>query len=45
MVWDGLEVVKGGLEMNWGGLGVSKDPDRSYHYTKNPFEVYLPFKG
>ena len=28
-----------------GGLGVSTDPDRSYHFTKNPFEVYLPFIG
>ena len=39
MVWDGLEVV-------CGGLGVSTDPDRSYHFKKkNPFEVNLPFIG
>ena len=32
--------------MFWGGLGVSTDPDGSYHFTKkNPFEVNLPFIG
>ena len=31
--------------MVWGGLGVSTDPDRSYHLKKNPFEVNLPFIG
>ena len=44
LVWDGSEVVCGELEIVWGGLGVSTDPDRSYHFTKIfPFEVNLPF--
>ena len=31
VVWDGLEVVCGGLEMVW---GVSTDPDGSCHFTQ-----------
>ena len=37
MVWGGLDVVCGGLVVVW---GVSKDPDRSYHFTKN-----ISFRG
>ena len=37
VVWDGLEVV-------WGGLGVfPRTLDRSYHFTKIiPFKIRLP---
>ena len=43
VVWDGLEVICGVLEMVWGGLGVSMDPDRSYHFTKKYFDSRLIF--
>ena len=43
VVWDGLEVICGVLEMVWGGLGVSTDPDRSYHFTKKYFVTRLIF--
>ena len=47
VVWDGLAVVWRWFVVFWGGLGVSTDPDRSYHFTKKiyPFEVKLPFIG
>ena len=36
-------MVCGGLEVVCGGLGVSTDPDRSYHFTKKYFLSRLIF--
>ena len=43
VVWDGLKVVWGGLGCFVGVLGVSTDPDRSYHFTKKYFLSRLIF--